>query len=150
MTYVTILRNPQALLLPDLQNHLRRAIESMAFIAPAGFDTIAEDLYKFVVEPRQFLALGAEDGQWKCSCAGFLPGSNLFPYPTISFLYNEGTRALCREVQAEVMDFMVSNGYTQALVVNTSGKNDAAWLRGLTPEGAKSKVVGSLVHFEVK
>lgn len=150
MTYAMLLRNPQALMIPEIQQLLKRAIDQGTFLAPGGFDTVAQDIFNFVTDHRQFMILGAEDGKWKACCMGFLPAGNLFPYPTVVMIYNEGSRELSKEVQAEAMDFMVSNGYTRALAVNTSGHTDKAWQKVLTPEGAKSERVGSLVMFEVE
>ena len=148
--HTILLRNPNALMQPDIQQLLKRAIDKGTFLAPGGFDTVAQDIINFVTDPRQFMVLGAEDGKFKCVCVGYLPVGNLFPYPTIVMIYNEGSRALSVDVQAEVMDFMVSNGYTRCLAVNTSGHSDAAWQKVLTLPEVKSEKVGSLVLFEVK
>lgn len=144
------LRNINALVKPDILNLLKRAVESGHLLTPYGFDSVAQDMINFVKDPRQFMFLGAENGQFKACAMGFLPNGNLFPYPTIVLLYNEGSRALSRAVQSDMMDFIVSNGYTRVLAVNTSGHEDAVWQRGLTPKDAKSEKVGSLVLFEVK
>lgn len=146
---VITLRNPQALLIPDIQNLLKRAVESGVLLAPAGFDTIAQDIFNFVTDPRQFMILGAEQGAFKSVAMGYLPVGNLFPYPTVVMFYNEGSRALSRETQDHLMDFITSNGYTRMLAVNSSGYADRTWLKGLTPSGASSDIVGSLAMFEV-
>lgn len=148
--HVIELRTPQALLKPDLQAFLRRAVESGTFLAPAGFDTVAEDIWNFVIDPQQFMFLGAEKGEWKAIAIGYLPVGNLFPYPTIVLFYNEGSRALSRAVGDQLMDFIVSRGYTRILAVNSSGREDKVWMRGLTPDGAISHIAGSLAVFEVE
>lgn len=147
---VITLRNPQALLIPDIQNLLKRAVESGVFLAPAGFDTVAGDIMSFVTDPKQFLILGAEGGQFKSVVMGYLPVGNLFPYPTVVMFYNEGSRKLSKETQDHLMDFIVSNGYTRMLAVNSSGHSDRTWLKGLTPSGAIGDIVGSLAMFEVE
>lgn len=144
------LRNPQVLTKPDLAFLLKRAVESGAFLAPQGFDSVAEDIFNFVVDPNQFMILGAEKGQWKSVILGYFPGTKLFPYPTIVNFYNEGSRALSREMGAYLMDFVVEHGYTQVLAVNSSGHSDEVWLKGLTPQGATGTITGSLAMFEVE
>lgn len=143
------LRNERALLIPDIQNLLRRAVESGIFLAPGGFDSVALDIWNFVTDERQFLLLGAEKGAFRACAAGYLPAGNLFPYPTVVMFYNEGSRALSRALSTQVMDFVISHGYTRLLACNTSGGQDEVWQKALTPKGAASSKVGSLVLFEV-
>lgn len=144
------LRNPHVLAKPDVQQLLKRGVESDVFIAPNGFETVAQDIFNFVVQKHQFMLLGAENGAFKGVILGWFPTGNLFPYPSIVLFYNEGSRALSREMQDYLLDFIVSNGYTRMLAVNSSGHKDEVWLKGLTPQGASSKLAGSLAVFEVK
>ncbi len=58
--HVINLRDPQVLAKADLQALLKRAVESGVFLAPQGFDTVAEDIFNFVVEPHMIMILGAE------------------------------------------------------------------------------------------
>lgn len=147
---VVELTNPQALLIPDIQQLLKRAVESGALLAPAGFDTVAEDLINFVVDERQFMILGAEHGKFQSVVLGYLPVGNLFPYPTVVLFYNEGSRALSRASGAKLMDIIVSAGYTRLLAVNSTIYDDEVWLKGLTPKGVASGIAGSLAVFEVE
>lgn len=148
--HVIELRDPQVLMKADLQQLLKRAVESGTFLAPQGVESVAEDIFNFVVRDDQFMFLGAEKGQWKGVIMGYLPAGHMFPYPTIVNFYNEGSRALSREMGAALMDFIVERGYTQVLAVNSSGHSDEVWLKGLTPTGAKSYITGSLSMFEVE
>lgn len=148
--HVVELRNPRALFIPDIQQLLKRAVEQGTFLAPAGFDSVAEDLFNFVTDEQQFMLLGAEDGGMKAVILGYLPVGNLFPYPTIVMIYNEGSRQLSRAMQDHLLDLLVSRGYTRMIAVNTSGHLDKVWLRGLTPEGVTSYIAGSLGVFEVE
>lgn len=150
MPAVITLREPQVLLKPDLQALLKRAVEAGSFLAPSGWDTVAADIIGFVTDRNQFMILGAENGEWKGVVLGYLPVGNLFPYPTVVCIYNEGTRELSRALQDELLETLTTNGYTRMLAVNASGHEDAVWQRGLTPQGATSKIVGSLALFEVK
>lgn len=145
-----VLRNPQALMKPDIQGILQRTVESGVFLAPSGWNSVAQDIIDFVMNPQQFMILGIEAGEFKGCILGFLPHGNLFPYPTVVAIYNEGTRALSKELQAALLDHLLEAGYTRMLAVNSSGHEDAVWLKGLTPEGATGSIVGSLAMFEVK
>lgn len=144
------LRNVNALLIPDIQQLLKRAVTAAPFLAPAGFDNVAQDLMNFIIDPNQFMILGAESGKFQSVVLGYFPVGNLFPYPTIVLFYNEGSRKLSRATQNEVMDIVLSHGYTHLLAINSSGRKDEVWLRGLTAEGGTGKIAGSLAIFEVK
>ena len=146
---VITLRRPEALGIPDIQDLLRRALDSTHMVAPNGLDTVAQDVINLVTMDDQFLFLGAEKGKFHAVMMGYLPVGNMFPYPTVVLIYNEGSRALSRAMQEHLLDFITSRGYTRMLAVNTSGHRDEAWLRGLTPAGATSEIIGSLALFEV-
>ena len=144
------LRNPQVLAKADLQDLLKRSVESGVFLAPQGVDSVADDIFRLVTEPHQFLLLGAEHGEWKGVIMGYFPSGRMFPYPTIVNFYNEGSRALSREMREYLLDFIVEHGYTRMLAVNSSGHSDDIWLKGLTPAGANSYIAGSLAMFEIE
>ena len=143
------LRNVRALLIPDLQNLLRRAVESGALISPLSFDDVAGDIVTFVTNENNFMLLGAEEGGFRAVILGQFPTSALFPHPVVILLYNEGSRALSRGMTDYLLDFIADHGYTQCLAVNSSKREDDVWLRALTPEGAQAYVHGSLCIFEV-
>jgi hypothetical protein len=144
------LRNPNALGITDIQQLIKRAVESGALLAPGGFDTVAADIFTFVTDPNQFMLLGAEDGAFKSVVLAFLPVGNLFPYPTVVLFYNEGSRALSKATQDKLLDIMLEHGYTRLLAVNSSKRGDKVWQKALTPAGATSNIVGSLALFEVR
>lgn len=143
------LKEPRALLIPEIQALLKRAVESGVLLAPSGFDTVAQDVFNFVTDENQFMLLGAEEGAFRSVVLGFFPVGNLFPYPTVVLLYNEGSRELSKLTRRKLMDTIVSRGYTRMLAVNSSGYRDDVWLKGLTPDGAQSFIMGSLAVFEV-
>lgn len=143
------LRNPQALNAPDLVMMLKRAIDSGALLAPGGFDTVAVDIFDFVTNPNSFMLVGFEAGHFKSLVLGYFPVGQLFPYPTVILFYNEGTKKLCNATKKKLLDTLVARGYTQMLAVNSEGHPDDVWLRGLTPAGATSRIIGSLGMFEV-
>lgn len=145
-----VLRDPRALAKPEILNLLKRAVEAGTFLAPNGWDTVARDIVNFVVDENQFMILGIQDGKFVGCVLGYFPGGNLFPYPTVVSIYNEGSRETSRELRDELLETLMNAGYTRMLAVNTSGHEDGVWLRGLTPEGATGSIVGSLAMFEVK
>lgn len=144
------LRNVHALAKPDVVGLIKRAVESGALLAPGGWDSVSVDIYNFVADPQHFMILGAEAGAFRGIMMGFYPVGNLFPYPTVVLVYNEGSRKLSREMQDLLLDNMLEKGYTSMLAVNSSGAKDEVWQRALTPKGATSKKVGSLMLFEVE
>lgn len=143
------LRNPNALLVPAVQRILKAAIESDALVAPGGFDTIAQDILDYVTLDNHFLLLGAENGEFKAMLMGHFPAGQLFPYPQVIVLYNEGTKALKTAIQQKYIDIMLERGYTKTLAMNGSGRSDKAWLKALTPPNAKASVLGSVMLMEV-
>lgn len=143
------LRRPQALLIPDIQALLGRALAS-ANLAPNGLDSVAKDLFDLVTDDYQFMFLGEEHGKFQSVVFGHLPVGNLYPYPTVVLFYNEGSRALSRHTRDALMDFLLSSGYTRAMAINLTGRSDAVWARGLAPEGARAQILGSFASFEVK
>jgi len=144
------LRNLHALGLAEIQQLLKRAVENGPFLAPAGWDTVATDVFQFVTDPRQFMLLGAENGKFRSVVLGFFPTGNLFPYPTVVLFYNEGSRALSRLTQERLLDTILAAGYTKMIAINGTGEPDPVWQRALTPTGVSSKKAGSLMFFEVK
>lgn len=143
------IRNPYALTVRDVQELLKRAVESGALLAPNGFDSVAEDIFHFVTDQTSFMLLGAEKGSFKSVVLGYYPSGNLFPYPTVVLMYNEGSKELLTATKEALLDNLVAHGYTKMLAVNSSGHTDKAWLKVLTPDEATSKIIGSLAMFEV-
>lgn len=144
------LKNPRALMLPPVQALLRRATGSIDFVAPGGFDTIARDVFEFVTNDNYFMLLGQEGGEWKSVVMGFYPSNNMFPYPTVVLLYNEGTPALRKATMRKLLDILVNAGYTSAWAVNGTKHSDAAWSRLFElPGTTKAHKIGSVMEIKV-
>jgi hypothetical protein len=145
-----VLRNPAALGVPEVQRLLKAAIAVNPLIAPGGFDTLGADFIEMVQNPDNFLILGAEGGHFKALLMGFFPVSQLFPYPTITLIYNEGSKALRELVTRKYIDMKLERGYTQTLAINASGSADEAWLKALQSDAYSAERIGSMYLFEVK
>ena len=146
---VIVLRNPAALQVHEIQHLVKQAIAVNPLIAPAGFDSLARDLYEMVTNPDHFFIVGAEDGHFKTLMIGFFSISQLFPYPTITLIYNEGSKELRELVVRKYIDMKLERGYTQTLAINASGHSDEAWVK-MVPDDFNAKRIGSMYLFEVK
>lgn len=144
-----VLRNSRALLIPDVMNLLKRAVESVHLCAPGGFDSVAQDIINFVQDDQQFMILGAEDSKFKAVVLGFFPTGNLFPYPTVMLYYNEGSRELSHVVREKVYEYLLGSGYTRMVCINMSGYPDEIWMRALKVDGVTARIIGSMAEFEV-
>lgn len=146
MTNVIEVLNPRALMVPEVQQLLFNAMQAVEIAAPYGFNSVAEALYQQVVSPNMFMVMGFENGDPKSVALGFFPTSALFPYPTVSLMYNEGNRRTARETQEKVMEIIAGRGYDKAWAFNASGKRDDVWIRGMVPDGVEGSVIGSVVQ----
>jgi hypothetical protein len=144
------LRNPNALMVPEVYQLLERALGSVEFLAPGGLSSVAEDLMFYVNAEDHFLFLGVEDGAWKAVGMASLPNNRLFPYPTINLVYNEGSHDLVLELMDFALDIFLANGYTKIWAVNGSGHSDKAWERIFKHPRLKGKYLGGAYHFEVQ
>lgn len=144
------LKNPKALSVPMVQNLFKRALESVNIAAPGGFDSVAEDIFRYVQHDGYFVVLGAENGEFKSLAMGFFPSDNIFPYPTVTLVFNEGSRGLLKATVRKMVDIVLERGYTKVWAFNASDHSTAAWKRlFLTPEGY-ANTIGEVVEFGVK
>lgn len=146
---VVQIKNPRALMVPEVMQLLRDATESIHIAAPGGFDSIAVDMYNLVTDDNSFFIIGAEGGHFKSLVLGYFPNSALFPYPTIITFYNKGSPALRRATGAKLLDILLARGYTSAWAVNSSGRSDKAWQHAFEIPG-RTKAVPIGTVFELK
>ena len=73
--------------------------------------------------------------------------SPLMLLPTILLGYNSGSRALGHEMMAQAGAFARLGGYDRVLLVNRSGRSDAAYARGL---GRVGIIKDRMTVFEVE
>lgn len=144
------LKNPRALMLPNVQEIIKTAFESISFAAPHGFDSTANDVLKYVIDANFFLILGTENGQFNTMAMGFYPGDMIFPYPTITMFYSRGSKALLQATGRKLVDILGSAGYTTAWAVNATGHKNAAWARLFRlPGTTEIKPLGSVMELKV-
>lgn len=139
-------RNPRTLLLPDVAGLIRRGVEKITVAAPGGFDSVAQDFYIHTTSPLYFLLLGYENEEPLGFVTGQFPTSRLFPYPMITLMYSEGTRALTKALVEKATDTVAERGYKCAWALNGSGRSDKAWLRALLPEGGHGRKIASVLE----
>jgi hypothetical protein len=145
------LRNPKALMVAEIQGLFKRMTENIGFMAPGGFDSVAQDILRYVQSDDYFVILGIEDGHPRAIAMGFYPADNLFPYPTVTSMYNEGSPKLVRTVAAKLLDTIVQRGYSAVWAINSSGKPDRAWMRLFRLPGRTSvKPLGTVMEFKVE
>jgi hypothetical protein len=147
---VVELKNPRALGVAEVANLFKRAFEKVKFAAPGGFDSVARDIFEFVTNDNYFVFLGAEKGQFKALAMGFYPSNNIFPYPTITLIYNEGSKELKDLLVRKMVDTMVSMGYTACWAINASGHSDKVWLKAVVPNYGDAEFLGSVYEFKIK
>lgn len=147
---VVELKNTRALVVPEVANLFKRAMAKVKFAAPNGFDSVARDIFEFVENDNYFVFIGAEQGHFKALAMGFYPTNNIFPYPTVVLIYNEGTKEMKSLLIRKMVDTMVGMGYTACWAVNASGHSDKAWLKVIVPDYGEADLVGSVFEFKIK
>lgn len=145
-----ILRNPNALMVPEVGGLLERALNSTPYMAPRGLADVAGDLIDYVQDPQHFLILGAEKGAFRGVVMMNLPVRRLFPTPQITLMYNEGTRPLLKVMQAKALEIIQQNGYTKAWGVNASGRSDRAWKKVFEFENVEVQPLGTFFEFQIE
>lgn len=144
------LKNPYALLAPEVEKILRKAVDAHVMVAPGGFDTIAGDLFRLVTQDNYFIILGFDGATAKAVTWGFFPSDRMFPYPTITMFYSEGSKELLRAMREKLLEVLLARGYTTTWAVNITGNSDKAWARVFeTPGKTKVSVLGSVMQLSV-
>ena len=151
MPNAILLRNPRALLVPDVIKLVNRAVKSVPLLELTELDgAAAQEFFDYCTDENSFLFLGFEDGHAHALMMGYFPTSALFPYPVISLIYNEGSKALLRIVVNEWQALLTSRGYSRTWALNGSGRSDAAWLRCLLPDDWTGKKIASMMELTLK
>ncbi len=150
MPKVILLRNPRALLVPEVAMLLKRAVEGTEHVAPGGVDTTAKEFFDYTTDESMFLFLGMEDGAPKGLEMGYFPDSALFPLPMVTLIYNEGTKALTKAMLTATVEHISARGYSKFWAMNATGKSDKAWIRALTPKGTTGRVIANVIEMAIK
>lgn len=80
---------------------------------------------------------------------GYFPDSTLFPFPLVTLIYNEGTKALLKVMSKEIVDHISSHGYSKFWAMNGTGRSDGAWMRALLPEGTSGRTIATVLEMAV-
>ncbi len=150
MPKVILLRNPRALLVPNVAVLLKRAVEGTEHVAPGGIDTTATEFFRYTTDESMFLFLGIEKGTPKGLVMGYFPDSALFPLPMVTLIYNEGTKALSKKMQEAVVEHISAHGYSKFWAMNATGRSDAVWIRALTPKGVKGHTIATVIEMAIQ
>ena len=150
MPKVILLRNPRALLVPDVAMLIKRAVEGTEHVAPGGIDTTAKEFFDYTTDEDKFLFLGMEDGAPKGLEMGYFPDSALFPLPVVTLIYNEGSKALIKVMLSATVEHITAHGYSKFWAMNATGKSDKAWIRALTPKGTTGRVIANVIEMSIK
>ena len=150
MPRAVLLRNPRALLIPEVAMLIKRAVEATKHAAPGGIDTVAKEFFDYTIDEDKFLFLGMEDGTPKGLEMGYFPDSALFPLPMVTLIYNEGTKALTKTMVKTTVDHITANGYSKFWAMNATGHTDKAWIRALTPKGTTGRVIANVIEIAIK
>ena len=150
MTRAVLLRNPRALLVPDVAMLIKRAVEGTEHVAPGGIDTTAKEFFDYTTDEDKFLFLGMEDGAPKGLEMGYFPDSALFPLPMVTLIYNEGSKALTKVMLQATVDHITAHGYSKFWAMNATGKSDAVWIRALTPKGIKGRKIATVIEMAIQ
>lgn len=148
MVDVVTLSNPEAMLREDVQDLFRRAFPEGGLVAPDGFDSVAEDFVKLVLDNNSEVLVAADKTGLKGLAIILYPDSPIIPTPQVFHLYCQGSfRAKDTLVQA-VVDKVREKGYTRMWAINGTGKPDAVWARAFRKAG-QPKPVGSVMEFDL-
>lgn len=139
------IQNPAALLTPELSLFLKDALTSSPLAMPGGWDSMAGTLYTYVTDARFFLIVGIESGAFQALAFGFLPGTNLYPYPTINLFFAKpkSSIAVKRAVQAKILAHILEHGYNRCLAINATGHPDEVWERAFGHKHVGMQPVGT-------
>lgn len=145
---VFALKNAQALLVPQVQEFMKRVFPKGNLLNPLGFEVNPNPIIEVINSNDKVLLIGVEDGEWKCLSMAGLPDGVGTVDPYSGHFYNEGKAALRNEVLQATVDFVLQNGYTSIVALHSSGKADEPWLRMLKKFGEPTKI-GSIYRFKV-
>lgn len=149
MPHCAIVRNPQALLLPQIEGLITRAIEATPRAAPYGLAAAAEDVLQYVTLPHRGMLLGYEDDDPvnpKAVVFWVFPTGGLFPYPNVTLIYNEGSKALKRAMAKTTLDTIFQAGFPAIWIINGTGHGANVWHRALMPANTKSVILGDFIE----
>lgn len=136
------LRNPAGIYV--LHDLLSRAFSLKPW---PNLAVVEKELERLTRDPKAGILLGLEEHQYRAISVIILPISPLDTTPQVIHLYNEGSRALRKELVQATVDFIEKNGYNSFVAVNYTSKDDKVWKRVMQPTGWEIKPIGTLMEF---
>lgn len=151
---VVRMQNPQALLLPEVEDLWRKAFDSVETL-PA-YDEAKDEIADAITLPNFAAFVGVEEGQFRGLLLICLPATKFAMHPLILHFYvgradRGGASAKLRKDMIKTgVDFMASEGYTtfQAMWPWTEEKKIAG-LKRLFRHGGKAQEIGRIVRFTI-
>lgn len=135
------LKNAQALLAPGVQAFFKKVFKpGENMMIPLGFEENPQPVVNAVNQPTQAIFIGVEAGEWKGMAWMGLPDGVANTEPFCAYFFNEGKAATRDALLAAMVDFVLQNGYTSYVALNSSGREDAAWLKTFRKAGEPTKV----------
>lgn len=139
--------NPLALKVPEV-NALFKKVFSQRALAGKWDDEIEFDVVRLLQDPRAGVFMGQENNQFKALLIVTLPANKLLPSPVVYTVWNEGSKALLKQMANEGVAFLKANGYDHFWGVNQL-TDDETYARLFSFMGKPSKVA-SLLEFKLK
>lgn len=140
-------QNPLALKIPEVKELFVKVFKGQT-LAKEWSDALEWEVVNVIGNPKNGVFLGQEGGKFKALLIINLPTSLLLPKPVVYTVYNDGTRALMKQIANEGIAFLKANGHNTFWGVNQI-TDDTTYARLFGFVG-KKKNVASLLEFEVK
>ena len=137
-------RNPALLKVAEFRDLLDRALATLEYPALLEIEDVVKGMLK---NPNYITLLGLEAHEYKALSISALPLHKLDKVPQVILFYSTGSKALTRALAQQTVDKIEQKGYNKFWAINRSGRPDAVWQRALTPDGATSRVIGSIMEF---
>lgn len=145
MTKVVRLTNPAAFEQDEVQELFKSAFESNPL---ADFVKARAELATLPSDPMIGLFIGAEKGALLGLVIACLPRSTLTPVPSVYHFYNAGSAKLRELLLSTMVDFFLQAGYTRFWAINTTGRDDEAYMKLFRSAGEASRV-GGFLEFKI-
>ncbi len=139
-------QNPLALKVPEVKALVQRAFEK-GTLAGKWTDELEYAIALVIGDPKSGVFVGQESNAFKALLIINLPASPLIPAPVVYTVYNEGTKALLKQMANEGVAFGKANGYDHFWGVNQL-TDDATYARLFAYMGKPTKVA-SLLEFKI-
>lgn len=145
MARVVRLLNPAAFDQEEVRELFTKAFDKNPM---ATFADAESDLRASVTDPLIGLFIGAEKGKLMGLSIACLPRNALTPIPSVYRFYNSGSKRLLEALVKATVDFFLEVGYTRFWGINTTGGEDAAYMKLFKSAGEGTRI-GSFLEFKI-